>query len=562
MTTIRRTEPQIRTQTQPQVSQQAPTNETTGAQRTQQTQQTQNTAQPQATRDAFVEGGEANRADPRAQTDAAMQRANVPAEQRTRVNDYLKTLSGAELERELSLLNGALASPNADRAVATYDRLLSISGESRDAAARLTPEIRQALVNGVANPRTGDATGVEGILGVRQAEQAARALVNMPQQAYDQTRGLLERAGQGRDGLPVARSDAGAERALILKAVASRSDRLSDSWMDSAKRFFGFGDSTETNRAMSEIQGFANDVRGMNRTELIRTTTAIDVEAANTSTVDPNNVSANNDTNGANDGLYQRWEHSCGPTTAQLTRAEADPVYARQLHRDGLNNPSPTSATAEEQRRVLEDNGGEGVSRIGLQARERLGGQLNRAQAAKAITGEQRTAVEKYLNNKPLSAAEQAQANAGLAALRGREAGSPTAAEVNAMRANAGKDGDGMALDPALNTITRPGTGIEYNTQYVGDAGMSDATLREWDSRLRNGQDVPIRVTNENNGGGHFMMVSDVRGEGDNRRYLVSDPYSGKTAWLSRDELLNPGNGAIDREFGIGWDRVSHYYTE
>jgi hypothetical protein len=563
MTTIRRSEPQVRTQTEPQVRKQEPATSTPAAQRTTQTQAPANTAQKPGARDVFsANGGEAARTEPRAQVDTAMQRAGVPDDQRTRINEHLKGLSGAELERELNLLNTALASPNADRAVAAYDSVLSISKESKDAAARLTPELRESLVLGVANSRTSDPTGVEGILGVRQAEQAARALVEMPQDAYDQTKGLLERAGQGRDGLPVSKSDAGAERALILKAVASRADRLDGSFMDSAKRFFGFGDSTESAKAMKEIQGFADDVRGMNRTELIRTTTAIDVEAANTSTVDPNNVTANNDTDGANDGLYQRWEDSCGPTTAQMTRAESDPVYARQLHKDGINNPSPTSATAEEQKRVLEDNGGVAVSRLGEQASGRLGGQLDRAQAAGDLTGEQRTAIDKFLNNKKLSPEEQAQANAGLAAVRRRENGSPTPAEVSAMRANAGKDGDGMGLGDALNDITQPATGIDYDTKYVGDGGLTDETLGEWDERLLNGQDVPIRVTDSGNNGGHFMMVSDVRGQGDDRRYLVSDPYSGKTAWLSREELLDPSKGAIDREFGIGWDRVSHYYTE
>jgi hypothetical protein len=492
-----------------------------------------------------------------------MQRASVPADQRARINEHLKGLSGEALQREVNLLNSALASPNADRAVATYDKLLGISKESRQAAERLTPEIREALVTGVARARTGESTGLEGILGPRQAEQAARALVSMPGEIYQQTQALLETAGQGRDGLPAPRSDAGAERALILKAVAARGDRLKDSWMDAAKRRLGFGDSTEANKAMAEIQGFAQDVRGLNRTELIRTTTPLDVESANTSRVDPNALRSNNDAQGNNDGLFQRWNDSCGPTTAQLTRAEADPVYARQLHRDGLHNADPNSATAKEQRRVLEDvGGGSAVSRLGLQASEKLGDQLDAAQKAGALTGEQRTAINKFVSNKPLTAAEQAQANAGLEVLRRRDGGHPTAAEVEAMRSNAGKNGDGMVLDKALNDITRQSTHINYKTQWVGNSGMTDATLKEWDSRLKNGQDVPIRVSNASNGGGHFMMVNDVRGEGDNRRYLISDPWSGKTAWLSRDELLDPSKGAIDKNFGIGWDRVTHYYTE
>jgi|GEM_PF-1172698 len=563
MTTIRRSEPQVRTQSEPQVQQQPATQ---GAAPTQATAEARSTppAKAPGSADAFVaSGGDAGRADPKAQIDQQMQRASVPADQRARINEHLKGLSGEALQREVNLLNSALASPNADRAVATYDKLLGISKESRQAAERLTPEIREALVNGVASARTGQSTGLEGILGPRQAEQAARALVNMPGEIYQQTQALLDKAGQGRDGLPAPRSDAGAERALILKAVAARSDRLKDSWMDSAKRRLGFGDSTEANKAMAEIQGFAQDVRGLNRTELIRTTTPLDVESANTSRVDPNALRSNNDAQGNNDGLFQRWNDSCGPTTAQLTRAEADPVYARQLHRDGLHNADPNSATAKEQRRVLEDvGGGSAVSRLGLQASQKLGDQLDAAQKAGALTGEQRTAINKFVSNKPLTAAEQAQANAGLEVLRRRDAGHPTAAEVEAMRSNAGKNGDGMVLDKALNDITRQSTHINYKTQWVGNSGMTDATLKEWDSRLKNGQDVPIRVSNASNGGGHFMMVNDVRGEGANRRYLISDPWSGKTAWLSRDELLDPSKGAIDKNFGIGWDRVTHYYTE
>jgi hypothetical protein len=333
--------------------------------------------------------------------------------------------------------------------------------------------------------------------------------------------------------------------------------------MDSIKAKLGFGDSTEAGKAMKEIQGFADEVRGMNRTDLIRTTTPIDVQSANTSTVDPNDIRSNSDTQGDNDGLFQRWNDSCGPTTAQITRGEADPVYARQLHKDGLNNPDPNSATAKEQRRVLEDvGGGTAVSRLGLQASQKLTGQLDAAQTAGELSGEQRNAVNKFVSNQPLSDAEQVKANEGLAVLRRRDGGHPDAAEVDAMRANAGKNGNGMRLGDALNDITKPSTHIDYKTKGVGSQGVTDDTLKEWDSRLKNGQDVPIRVTNASNSGGHFMMVNDVRGEGDNRRYLVSDPWSGKTAWVSREELKDPSKGAIDRNFGVGWDRVSHYYTE
>jgi len=50
---------------------------------------------------------------------------------------------------------------------------------------------------------------------------------------------------------------------------------------------------------------------------------------------------------------------------------------------------------------------------------------------------------------------------------------------------------------------------------------------------------VPIRICNAGGGGGHFMMISDVRGEGANKKYLISDPWTGKTAWVKQSELQN-----------------------
>jgi hypothetical protein len=524
-----------------------------------------------------------------------LRRAGVGDAERTRIAEHLRGLSGAELQRETQLLRHAASSPNADRAINTYDRLLTMSRESPQAAQRLTPDIRAALVNGVADPRTSSRVGQEGILGQRQAEEAARALVSMPQPQFDQARGLLARAGQGANGASAARADAGAERSLILKSIAARGDRMRESMLETAGRALGFSPDTEASRAMREVEGFANEVRGMRRSELIRTTSVLDLSSANQSRVDPDNLRGRNDRRGNNDGLFQSWNDSCGPTTAQMMRGEADPVYARQIHRDGINNPSPTSATAQEQRRVLEadrfvDNNfndvtltaaqqqafqstgalpagvqrlnGEAVSRLGLQARERVGPQLDAAQRAGRLTGDQRTALNDYFNGATLTPERQALADTGLRAIRRRDGGHPTAAEVNAMRADGTRSGNGMMLTHALSDITTQSTHINYQHNWVGNSGLNDSHLQQWDTRLRGGQDVPIRVSSPGANGGHFMMVSDVRGEGDNRRYLVSDPWSGRTSWMSRQDLTNPNSGALRRQFGLGWDAVSHFYTE
>jgi len=201
------------------------------------------------------------------QLDAALRLAGVRDAERTRIAAHLKSLSGADLERELLLLQQVVASPNANRAIDTYDRVLGMSRESPGAAQRLPPEIRHALVKGVADPRATTTTGHEGILVQAQAELAARTLMHMPQVQFEQAKILLSRAGQGgAHGLNEARADAWAERSYILKFIAQRSERLRATPEDAAAR----GSDTEASRAMDEISGIAEDMRAMSRTQLIR----------------------------------------------------------------------------------------------------------------------------------------------------------------------------------------------------------------------------------------------------------------------------------------------------
>ncbi|WP_224365596.1 hypothetical protein [Hyalangium versicolor] len=202
-----------------------------------------------------------------AQIDAALVRTGVADAERARIAVHLKGLSGADLQREILLLQHVLASPNAKRAIGAYDRVLSLSKESPRAAQRLPPEIRHGLVRGVADPRATTTTGHEGILVQAQAELAARTLMHMPQAQFEQAKALLSRAGQGgAHGLNEARADAWAERAYILKFIAQRSERLRATPADASAR----GSDTDASRAMDEISGIADDMRAMSRTQLIR----------------------------------------------------------------------------------------------------------------------------------------------------------------------------------------------------------------------------------------------------------------------------------------------------
>jgi hypothetical protein len=204
---------------------------------------------------------------PLVQIDAALRLTGVPDAKRTRITTHLKSLSGADLQRELLLLQHVLASPNAKQAIGTYERVLAMSQESPRAAQRLPPEIRHALARGVSDPRATTTTGHEGILVQPQAELAAQTLMHMPQAQFEQAKTLLARAGQGgAHGLNEARADPWAERAYILKFIAQRSERLRATPADTNAR----GADTDASRAMDEISGIAEDMRAMSRTQLIR----------------------------------------------------------------------------------------------------------------------------------------------------------------------------------------------------------------------------------------------------------------------------------------------------
>lgn len=542
-----------------------------------------------------VKAAVTQRKDELAALDARLQTAGVPDDVRARTVERLGKLDAVDWARETRLLDAALEGPNGDRAVVAWDSVQSIAESSPEAARRLTPEIREALVRGVAESRTADDVGQEGVLGVRQAEEAARALVAMPQAQYDAASRALAQAGGGWFASPKA--DAQAERALILKAIAARGDRLQPNFIDTALERLGVPHTSEAERAMREVTDFAADVRGSPRDLLIRTTTAIDIEAANTSTIDPNHLPADGaegtDTRGDNDGLYQRFEDTCGPTTAQLTRAEVDPIYARQLHLGGLSNPDPNSATAQEQLTTLERprffaptgeeviptaeqlaaytsdgtmppgtdtvEAGSSTSRRAEQARARARDALSTLPDTSDFA---RAACRKLLDGQRMGPLEQAVATLTLGRLREANGGHPTAAEVRWMQTERTDPHIGMRLDPALRDIATPGTHLEYDATWVGSGGLTAEALNGVDTRLEGGQDVPIRVSNAANTGGHFMLMSDVRGEAPDRRYLVSDPYSGRTAWVPEADLTNTGSDWLSRQFDIGWTQVSHYYLE
>lgn len=347
-----------------------------------------------------------------------------------RVTDLVRGRPPEELSRLLDrpeelrfLRDEVMTSPNSSRALDTYRQLVGMQNDHPD---RLTDGIIHALTRGVGDRRSYAATGVEGLLGNQQAVQAADRLASMPQQEYNQVVGLLNQAGR-HDGQPARGADPQTERSLILKALAA-------------------------GRSVADISAFADSMRGTERSELVRRSTPLDINW------DPRA-----------DALQQRWTTSCGPTVIQMAHAEADPIYAWQLHQADIHDlQHPEDPIGQEQRGILHAHGGSAVSRV------------------PGSTGH----------------------------------------------------GAGMSLGGVLDSEVGATCHRHYDSHVIPNTEADRRReLRDVEGLLRQGVDVPMRVEWDSDHGGHFMLMTDVRGRGDDARFLVTDPWTGRTGWISAQDI-------------------------
>ena len=386
--------------------------------------------------------------------------------------DDAKMLLAALREDDPLLAILGKGGPNADRALRTFMDLDQMRRAHPD---RITPDVMNSLVTGVAHAKS--VTKVdesEGVLGEDAADRAAQALIAMPQVDYNAIHDTLQHAGGD------VYSDAETERALILKAVSARGGSYKHPTInDSIVR-------PET----LEIETFANRIRGMNRDDLVARTT----------------VTAPDDT------LQQRYEDSCSSTAAQITKAEADPIYAWSLHNEDMHSHD-------------------------------LGGFIGRQQAE--LMGQ--------VHGMPVTDAtyQQLQQIARL--------GGPMGAAAKAMINTLGSD-----LGEIENNFVSSTTGRGYDSYEVGNDVASRTAAADYiDKLVRQGVDVPIGVNWENrnalnplqmkdNGESHALVITDVRGKGDNEVFVVADP-GGATYEVSRADLIAGQN------FGGSNGRLSEF---
>lgn len=307
-------------------------------------------------------------------------------------------------------------------------------------------------------------------------------------------------------------------RALLLKAIAARANQLSH---DPAPR------------ALAVLEKFAAALSGMTRTEMLTKATVLDLDGTtNTNTTDAQRLwnkrgnihddARGGDTDPTNDGLFQRFTASCGPTTLQMALAEADPVLAFALHAHDITSDATDDPVAKFQRALLESQGGVALDRRAAHLRSRY-----------------RNALARF---------------GSLAEVRKRLDGFPTADELARIQREKWPERDEGISAEAMVNITNAHltalTGVTYGVVEFGRSG-SIRHLDEVARTLRRGIDVPFGISEP----GHWMLMSAVQGRKPNREFLVSDPDGGRTAWVHERKLVRGSFAKVPFDLPKGDER-------
>lgn len=433
--------------------------------------------------------------------------------------------TGQTLEERIAAAHN---SARANVALATVDGVRGIDFENR-----ITDRLRELLVLGVALPKlAGEAQSEEGVLSPAQVERACRALIWMPQVEYLRLSMLLELTG---DASRLTQSF------LLLEATAARAD---DYGM--MQRLTG------TSGNLGALEGFADATRGMDEQTVVEQTSVTQTRA------------------GAGDGMIQKFSDSCGPTSAQVIRAEADPVEALRMRQGGeLAQDALDTDAAREQEGALERHYGQvAVPRSAADITAAVTAALRPAR----LSGAQRRAVTRYLANQAFT---QADFDAALPKLERHMAASyPGADGLRMVREGQAGTGASAGLLPsdqaveangALDIDTRTGLPLQdlfdnslWNLFVAAGKQINAVNMTAWNAnvtalldqaapKLERGEDVTF-IIYWNGSGGHFMAFTNVRTEAGAREFLVHDPWTGQTEWVTQANVLAgtwPGGTAL-----------------
>jgi peptidoglycan hydrolase-like protein with peptidoglycan-binding domain len=260
-----------------------------------------------------------------------------------------------------------------------------------------------------------------GVLTAYQASRIEPAVMALADGEYTSFRALLQNAGSAM------------ERAFLCKALAAE-------------------------RSLSDMTDFAATIHGMSDNWLLRNLNVVDL----------------NEADGVERGIIQQYGNSCGPTSVQVIRASADPIYALALRSAG-----PIEQASEH----------------AVSAPDTIPNQM--------LAGEQKAILDKH-------------AAAGT--------GNP-ATDRTQPTGGAWVEGEMNALASA--------TGVTYQTRIVGTQITLDAALDVLRTNLTAGIFVPIVVGGSVGDTAHYVMAMAISGN----RIQIHDVATGDTVWRTEQEF-------------------------
>lgn len=117
--------------------------------------------------------------------------------------------------------------------------------------------------------------------------------------------------------------------------------------------------------------------------------------------------------------------------------------------------------------------------------------------------------------------------------------------------------GQGIALGNLMNQQLGPIVHANYSTLEVGDPNQAINAVAQ---NVMQGFDVPLRLSFSQPGAtqdeGHFCLAIAAQGTPGNYQLEIHDPWTGKTAWVSQQNMVNNSFAPIFNSYA----RLSYYY--
>lgn len=410
------------------------------------------------------------------------------------IQSWMEPTSKEDLQAQLN------EAQNGDRARRAMDRITALD----DPEGRLTEAVVQTLVLGVAQAaNANDELGSEGLLTVNSATAAAEALLAMEETEYRRVLLLLESAGA---------SSRDAQQHVLLEAVAARRDQVGEG-----------GD-------LSELEGFSDSIRGMDRETLVDATSVAKTQRGD-------------------EGLQHKFRRGHAAAAVQLIEAERDPIKALAIDRSGGEGRDALDTdAANAQEEMLERHSDEGREAVARKADD-IRALTVRYLTSTQCTPEEKQAIRDYVNGQDYDAAAYA---SGLPKLE-RALGLSFPGEhaiAMAREAQLTWSTEGLGMDDMASELTAA-SGEEHAVDapaelQVENPAFDQEQLDAWRpyvegvlagaaQKVADGEDVILQVTH-GSGRTHVLTLTNV--DERNGRWLIHNTSNGKTAWIEQSAIL------------------------